>query len=153
MACQPTQDDYSVVDRDSCMPIPLLAAKGIDMTSVIWQDDRGLLFTSMLRSQSNHLRHFAKRCNNSECPDLRMRPTADRFPQQRGCGRISLGRRIKGWEGWEVTWCRKRRDGAGWCRWIGECFDACFSSISSAYDQSCDGTLYEIESTKTIALQ
>ena len=120
-----------------------------------WYDKMigGLLFTSMLRSESNHLRLFAKRCKTSECRPLRMRPTADRFPQQRGCGRISLGRRIKGWEGWEVTWCRKRRDGAGWCRWIGESFNACFSSTSSCYDESCGGKLYEIESTKTIALQ
>ena len=74
--------------------------------------------------------------SRSPCPTLRRRPVDDRFPRQRGCGRISLGRRIKGWEGWEVTWCRKRRDAA--VGWSWERFDACFSSISSSYYESCN---------------
>ena len=91
----------------------------------------------MLRSESIPLGHLPKRCKKSECRTLRRRPVADRFPRQRGCGSFSLGRRIKGWEEWEVTWCRKRRDGAGgsWER-----FDDCFSSFSpsssSSYDES-----------------
>ena len=100
---------------------------------LISRDDRILLFTSMLRSESNHLAHSAKRCKKSCLSTLRMRPAAVRFRRQRGCGRISLGRRIRGWE---VTWVRKRRDGAGGSSW--ECFDACFRSRSPGYYESCN---------------
>ena len=98
-----------------------------------WQDDRILLFTSTLQSGSILLLQSARRCNQSECHPHRTRRAA--FQRQRGCGRFSLGRRIRGWEGWEVTWFRKRRDG---CRAVGigwENLDTCFSSRSSADDK------------------
>ena len=88
-----------------------------------WEETRLSDLTSMLRSESNHLAHCAKRCKKSDWWTLRMRPSVDRCRRQRGCGQFSLGRRIKGWAGWEVTWFRKRRDGAvgnGWER-----FNAC----------------------------
>ena len=100
-----------------------------------WEEARLLVLTSMLRSESISVVPCAKRCRMSWCCILRRRLAADRFPRQRGNERISLGRRIRGWEGWEVTWRRKRRDGAvGW-----ESFDACCSSFSSSYDESCIG--------------
>ena len=98
----------------------------------IRQHGRILRFTSKLRSESIHLAQCAKRCRKSWCPDLRMRPAADRFWRQRGSGRISLGRIIKGWE---VTWFRKRRDVAVG-RW--ESFNACFTSRTSGYYESCE---------------
>ena len=99
-----------------------------------WEKARWLVLTSMLRSESSHFGHghCAKRCKKSWCPCHhlhRRRPAADRFPQQRGCGTFSLGRRIKGCKGWEVTWCRKLRhvQVAMW-----ESFN---TSISSGYDE------------------
>ena len=92
--------------------------------------------TSLLRSESIHLAHCAKRCKKSWSWILRTRPVADRFRRQRWCGRLSLGRRIKGWKGWEVT-SRKRRDGAGGCSW--ESFGACcISWPTSTYNESCN---------------
>ena len=104
--------------------------KGIDMTR--WSD-----FTSMLRSESNHLAQSAKRSKTlwSWCSSLHRRPTFVHFQEQRGCGGISLGRRIRGWERWEITWFRKRRDGAGGC-W--ESFNGCLSFFSSGYYESCN---------------
>ena len=103
-----------------------------------WEEARLLVLTSMLRSESIPLPHLSKRCKMSRRHSLRRRLVDDRFQRQRGCGRFSLGRRIKGWEGWEeyligITY-RKRRDvrAVGW-----ESFDACCSSISSWYDESC----------------
>ena len=80
--------------------------KGIELTR--WSD-----FTSMFPIQSICPAQGAKICNfwHRQCfvPSPRLslhrRPTHDW--RQRGCGKISLGKRIKGWE---VTLSRKRRD-------------------------------------------
>ena len=72
----------------------------------------------MLRSESIPLVPCAKRCKMCRChhlQPLRRRPVADRFPRQRGCGPISLGRRIKGWEGWQVYLVQEKE---GWCRLV-----------------------------------
>ena len=103
-----------------------------------WEESKWLVLTSMLRSESIPLVPCAKICKMSWCRTLRRRPVGDRFPRQRGCGNISLGRRIKGWEGWEDTFARKGRDGAVGYSW--ESFDACFSFTkpsTSGYDESC----------------
>ena len=79
-----------------------------------WEKARWLVLTSMLRSESIHLAHCAKRCKKclKECLRclLRTRPAAVRCQRQRGSGSVSLGRRIRGWEGSDVTWCRKKGD-------------------------------------------
>ena len=103
-----------------------------------WEETRLLVLTSMLRSESIHLGPLSKRCKMSQWIPLRRRLVDDRFQRQRGCGRFSLGRRIRGWEGWEVTWFRKRRDVAGGIGIDCERFDACFSCSSSpCYNETC----------------
>ena len=130
----PTRIILSLIRIAACSLLPWLKRD--------WEEARLLVLTSMLRSESIPFGHFAKRCKMSRWIFHRRRPVDDRFPRQRGCGRISLGRRIKGREWWEVTWCRKRRDeggyymGAGWWSW--EHFVACFSSNSTGYNESCN---------------
>ena len=106
------------------------------------QGNRIFYTTSMLRRGSIH-GHCAKRCNQSWW--IPHRTPQARCWRQRGSGPFFLGRRIKiilrGLTWLRVilrglTWLRKRRDGAIGFSW--ESFNACFSSISSADDQSCN---------------
>ena len=128
-ALSPKQDNISLCNN-SGMETPLLAEKGLKWET-IWSD---IFITSMLRSESIHLAHCAKRCKKSGCWSPHTPKFAAHCRRQRGSGRISLGRRIKGWE---VTWFRKRRDGAvdiiSW-----ESFNACFRSISTCCSSSAD---------------
>ena len=99
--------------------------------------DRRKVFTSMLRSQSIYLAHCANRRKKSRCQTLHRRSTDVRFQRQRGCGAFSLGRRIKRWGGWEITWFRKRRRVGA----VGSCLEyssCCLSSFSSGYYESCN---------------
>ena len=120
------------------MCIPVLAEKGLKWET-IWSD---IFITSLLRIESIHLAHCAKRCKTScRGEPLRTRPAAAHCRRQRGSGHISLGRRIKGWD---VTFARKRRDVTVSIRW--ESFNACFRWTSSSDDESCNrkGKLNEV---------
>ena len=97
---------FSLIWTDVCHILPWLKRD--------WEEARLLVLTSSLRSESIPLVHFAKRCK-SPCPTLRRRPVGDHCPQQRGCGGISLGKRIKGWEGWRGY----IQEMEGSCRWLG----------------------------------
>ena len=135
---------FSLIVTAAWLPLSWLK-KGL-----MWKGDRILQFTSMLRSESIHLAHCAKRCKKSWCDSLRTRPAADRCQWQRGCGNVSLGRRIRGREGWGVTWCRKRRNGAGGWGW--EHFDACDSKMSSSYNEPCNALFVKAHCDRVIGI-